>query len=231
MTKVEHTKTQTIYFPISNHPKDRDGGIWNDKLVTDAELVLVVCEEVKYAILHNIINRNGKFFKPILISRTEKIEVGDWITDGKRIAQVNVLTIDDPNRDKHSKILALPEHFSQQQLQDIVDGKLKEGKCLVECEKKYSPGGAVDCGDPDDDGGAYKYNQIKLNPHITIYNVEEKMYTKEEVQKIVRKAFDAARLKNKAIDKVGYGSGHGSITGQKRKYTHICDKWFEQNVK
>jgi hypothetical protein len=154
MIKVEHTKS---------HPTDTAaiGGVVGWVQVADAELVLVYNPD-KFDSSWN--------YKPILISRTEKIGEGDWVTDGERIAQVNVLTIDDPNRDKHFKILALPEHFSPQQLQDIVDGRLKEGKLVVECEINENIPEPHNC------------EVIKLNPHITIYPVEEKMYTRDEVK-------------------------------------------------
>lgn len=55
-------------------------------------------------------------------------------------------------------------------------------------------------------------NKIKLNPHITIYSVEEKMYTREEVKMFLK------RLPN---------FYHYSIIQQ----AEMLDEWFEQNVK
>lgn len=43
--------------------------------------------------------------KPILVNE-EHGELNDFVTDGTRIAQINVLTIDDPNKHKCRKILA-----------------------------------------------------------------------------------------------------------------------------
>ena len=37
----------------------------------------------------------------------ETQKVNDWVTDGTRIAQINVLTIYEPNKHLHSKIIAL----------------------------------------------------------------------------------------------------------------------------
>jgi hypothetical protein len=48
----------------------------------------------------------------------------------------------------------------------------------------------------------------------------------EDVKKLLRKAFNDARLKNKAVDKVGYNG----ITGQKRKYTHQPEIWIEEHL-
>lgn len=54
-------------------------------------------------------------------------------------------------------------------------------------------------------------------------------YTEEEVKKLVNKAFNNARLKHKAFDRV---TREGNIVGQKRKYIHPdANIWFEQNKK
>lgn len=42
-----------------------------------------------------------------IIVSDETQKVNDWVTDGTRIAQINVLTIYDPNKHLHSKIIAL----------------------------------------------------------------------------------------------------------------------------
>lgn len=199
MIKVEHTKTITTY---------DDGIVKTTALVTDAELVLVECkaeegilyipnwkyEEGKLHILHKGVSFSDavyKAFKPILISRTEKIEVGDWLywkedypliqyirNDGDAIMVARPESVY-RSRIKASlfqKIIALPEHFSPQQLQDIVDGKLKDGdKVLVECETfKVNP----EWDKPI--GSEYSEERIKLNPYITIYNVEEELLTYEQ---------------------------------------------------
>jgi hypothetical protein len=74
---------------------------------------------------------------------------------------------------------------------------------------------------------------IKLNQsnEISILTEQKQSYSREEVIKLLRKSFEAARMKNKAVDKVGYGNGYGSITGQKRKYTHETESWINQNLK
>lgn len=216
MTKIEHTKTHRIVNSKNNFPNGQTIDYGTQVLVTDAELVLVECEEVKHAILHNIINKNGKFYKPILISRTEKIKIEDWFlqTTYKGIFKCTKISDKYIHFDNDSfepieychKILALPEHFSPQQLQDIVDSKLKEGKCLVECEQLplYSSSGK--------EFGAKEYAEkyqeykIKLNPHITIYSVEEKMYTRDEVNQVVIK----------------YLTDYSDLEWK---------EWFEQNVK
>lgn len=209
---------------LSNHLIDT-----NDVLVTDAKLVLVECNryeallrkahgEGQYWILLNSngwLNDDDKFYKPILISETEKIEVGDWMLSHNRIIcqaanniLVNMKSVDGA---RCYKVLSLPEHFSPQQLQMIVEGKLKDGdKMLVECESKdkYS--------EPYLKG--LKEYQIKLNPHITIYPpVEEKMYTKKEIANYIQQFSEAAMT-------------HGSSFNGRLFLTN-WDQWFEQNVK
>lgn len=138
--KVEYTKTHTTDIVDETYPSGVKKGIrsYNELLVTDAELVLVEC---KHDEVNSIENGYGYYHKPILINRTEKIEVGDWAYDareGKIIKSMfNLKSYEDFEVMKNfHKILALPEHFSSQQLQDIVDGKLKEGqKLFLECEE------------------------------------------------------------------------------------------------
>jgi hypothetical protein len=52
-------------------------------------------------------------------------------------------------------------------------------------------------------------NKIKLNPHIAIYNVEEKMYTRLEVRTIL----------------------HKFNNPQSNEEIFKLNTWFEQNVK
>lgn len=173
MIKVQHTKLHHANVLDSMH-----------KLVTDAELVLVECSAGESSIVLNnssLIRFNNKskfsgtgntYFKPILISKTEKIEEGDMIYrhfDGC-IVQDNVNS-DNRKGEKFYKILALPEHFSPEQLQMIVDGKLKD-KVLVECELQ-GPG--------FDD-------VVKLNPHITVYPTVEE----NKIKEIAWKAYKAS---------------------------------------
>lgn len=221
MIKVEHTRTHNLNPNINIQMMIKSKVINpNEILVTNAELVLVECNEIKHAILHSIINKNGKFYKPILISETEKIEVGDWGYNLMTKRYGRVLRIfggnividngeyeDTSSSNNFAKVLALPEHFSPQQLQMIVDGKLKEGKCLVECVQEEPIPMTYKGVDSRGDyiyycpkcgwGGSYmgtgqvhcykdecRPTTIKLNPHITIYPVEEKMVAESELLKV-----------------------------------------------
>jgi hypothetical protein len=193
MIKVKNIKTHTQHTVDINSRKI-------DVQVTDAELVLVECKRHPmegelyrcdheesgvrmFWVGHN--TYGGATINPIFISKTEKIEVGDWVYDraGHQkvyIKEFDALAVDGGNcSDWCVKILALPDHFSPEQLQDIVDGKLKEGKYLLECEMWYK-----------DITGEHKalmltgteYPKIKLNPHITIYPVEERKYSEEDMR-------------------------------------------------
>lgn len=145
--KVKDTRMhKTIPFP--NAIDVKEGQI----PIAEAQLVLVKCiwQESIFAIsthgMNNIYLSNKEkrslctYYKPILISLTEKIEAGDWKynpnlnniwqhnREGKGIGDV-------VHKDT-KKVLALPEHFSPKHLQAIVDGKMKDGqKVLVECFK------------------------------------------------------------------------------------------------
>lgn len=213
MIKIEHTKTHelplqllpTMHGLVATRPR-------TTTLVTEAKLVLVeIGMDGDYPDYKSgIIGVNHNWYKPILISETEKIEVGDLIywKHNKSIQKVksidvknNTIDFDDPKYNGYLsacyKILALPEHFSPLQLQMIVDGKLKDGDTvLVGCDTLES---------------LPPQYCIQLNPHITIYPVEEKMYTREEVWKITNTVSDGFLMR---------GWSYMSMK-----------KWFEQNVK
>jgi len=179
--------------------------------VAEAKLVLVECEEIKHAILHNIINKNSKFYKPILISETEKIEVGDYYLH----SHSKSIEIETPET-AHGmcdckKILALPEHFSQSTLQSIVDGQLKDGdKVLVECDERKLEGIR---------GDISKIIKLNSSNHITLYKVEVKMYPLQAIMD----AFEAGVT-------LGLCSLPDKSPGNPPSYDTF-KKWFEQNVK
>jgi len=125
--------------------------------------------------------------KPIIISETEKINIGDKVLSreygiGKVISPKGtgrffVVSFESKSGNTVTvcdifKILALPEHFSPQQLQMIVNGVYKDGdKVLVECEK-----------DEESMGKLNWLSKIKLNSsnHITLNKVEENLYSQIE---------------------------------------------------
>jgi hypothetical protein len=189
----------------------------NEVLVTEGKLVLVQCNSedgLLYKYLSDPIRLTDfkygagrKYFKPIIISETEKIVRGDsWYdfdeddiwTDG---VNVDLHTVNlQPLRFK--KILALPEHFTKEQLKMIVDGYLKEDEViLLECEQEspipmdykgvdsrgdyiyYCPkcgwgGSYMGTGQVHCYKDSCRDNFIKhdSNKHCIIHKVQEKMY-------------------------------------------------------
>lgn len=164
-----------------------------DVLVVEAKLVLVPCKVEDKPILFR--NSQGKFslgikepvsmWNPLLVSETEKIYDGDWrirldvqSTDYEFLIRCHIPSsniIKEVHRDNIEreiykrpfyKVLALPKHFSLQQLQMIVDGKLKDGdKVLIECYNS--------CPCQLDRCENLIYS-IKLNSsnHITLYRID-----------------------------------------------------------
>lgn len=158
--KVEHTKQHQIrkhcqypddcQYPLGCH---KSCGQPKETLVTEGKLVLVPAINTDKVILFK--EKNGVFhvdkisldrpysmWKPIIISETEKIEVGDAWFNIKNpdfihysATEQEVLIINNQYKESCKKILTLPEHFSPKHLRAIVDGKLKDGdKVLIECE-------------------------------------------------------------------------------------------------
>lgn len=225
--KVKETKTHKIYNWHCTHTlccKNEDKcvrddckseGKWVNAIIAEAKLVLVKLDKRTDEYRHwlksfKITKEDGDLYKPILISETEKPKDGDQILLKGQIQKAGRDGV--KNWEEAStyykwpcfKTLALPEHFSPQQLQMIVDGKLKDGdKVLVEC---------IDlCDYEGEEIWEITPNKvIKLNSsnHITLYPIEEKKYTIKEI-----------------IDELKYGL---SKYGCKRE---ISSKWvLEDNI-
>lgn len=214
MIKVEHTKIHLILAMGLNPEKQ--------VLVAPAKLVLVECKSEEALLFRyrstetiHILPKKGMlvkglvdYLKPIFISETEIVKESDWRVNYLEHNCITPIGISQEGAGR--KILALPEHFSPKHLQDIVDGKLKEGKCLVECEEYTENAESL----TEDWKRVFRIKHHSLiYPHITIYPVEEKMYTKEEsIGHIVRYIQDNLDPKT-----------HGDIR-------NVRD-WFEQNIR
>lgn len=133
--------------------------------------------------------------KPIIISETEEIEVGGkylvelfaitnesnglHIEECKKLEDVwcnNFDIVQQRHKDNCKKILVLPEHFSPEQLQLIVDGKLKDGdEVMVECTQPNDTDKDGDCGKCTHYGNPCFCTQVKFNQqnHITLLPVEK----------------------------------------------------------
>lgn len=121
--------------------------------VSVAEGKLVLVESDNYSVLARQISTGKLFYnpkftcksslaqpiKPIIISETEKIEIGDKYLEHTQHSpdRYEIYTCEEGDSIENSfKILALPEHISPKHLQDIVDGKIKDGQTvLIECEE------------------------------------------------------------------------------------------------
>lgn len=172
--------------------------------VAEAKLILVQTNDTTgYSLL-----LKDDLYKPILISETEKPEEIDDYYDPHYPGNLRHGTNNAIEGGYKKKVLALPEHFSPKLLQDIVDGKLKDGdKCWVECEETndtetIAASGGFSLKVPVNLG-----HQIKLNSsdHITLHKLEEKKYELNFIRHIT-----------------GF-----SIPEINEKY----DKWFNANVK
>lgn len=219
MIKVEHIKTHIVDRP--NGTASGKHTLHESVLVAPAKLVLVGCDPkesvlAKYNTIGGISYSNSKatlagtYYQPIFISETE-------LTKGEECWHYNHIfkTIVFGVSYGYSKILALSEHLSPQQLAQIVSGELKDGeKYLIECQRvwvfrayttqqayrterffdeeeftDHSEMKAFSGKHSSKYKGTYPnyvsnytdYYSIKLNPHITIYPVGEKMYTIKEI--------------------------------------------------
>lgn len=155
-------------------------------------------------------------YKLIIISETEKIEVGDWQYD-KLAKTIEQRTPGSYNESHYAKVLVLPKQLSPKHLHERAYGKMKDNdKVLVECEQLGQYGNVLLAKSPlsnesNSDMSIYK-NFVKLNSqgHVTLHKNEEKMYTKEEVKDL--------------FIKMALSPGYeGNIT-------YVLN-WFEQNVK
>lgn len=158
MIKVNNTRK----YPIAID--SIDGEYHYDKLITDGELILIkdnrdtcvglircIKEWKSFVDPDDDFNNVGDIsygkniskgvfeywepVKPIVISHTEKIEVGDWYYDerNKTINKLNYQDLMITVECGYFKIIALPEHFSYGQLVSIGYGSVKTGKVQLEC--------------------------------------------------------------------------------------------------
>lgn len=86
------------------------------------------------------------------------------------------------------KVLALPEHFSFDHLQSIVNGKLKQGKILVKCEYDYEDQLEGDQFVLRPSG--LKCVSLDYRNHITLYEFTDDITPVS----LLKKAFDAGQL-------------------------------------
>lgn len=105
------------------------------------------------------------WLKPIIISETEHKDLG-YLYSCYNIKEKKFGHYGGELYEFNRFILALSDNFSQKNLQDIIDGKLKDkDEVYIECEI------------------INEENYIKLDTknHITMYNVETPMYTEKQL--------------------------------------------------
>jgi D-lyxose ketol-isomerase len=158
-----------------------------EHLVVEGKLVLLRTDIVNAIIQIPNDYEGFEYYKPLIISETEKIDVGDWAMENVedmgmkyqsfQVTSKNLLY----SRSYCKKILALPEQLSHKHCQTIVDGKMKDGdKVLVECERNY-----YQQGNDYKDTSNYSF-QIKLNQqrHIKLFRNDLEKAQKDEQGKI-----------------------------------------------
>lgn len=194
--KVTQTKMHTVPAKFARigekNGSDEEG---YEVPVSEGKLVLVECpipsmSKPDYILVTHKPNESFTIgYKPIIISETEKIEVGDWVLrpDGiiLQMTHNNYVNYLDSQSNATKKILALPQHFSSRQLDEIMSGRWKDGdKVLVECDTLES---------------LPPQYCVSFHPNVTLHKVEEKMYTETQL----KTAFNAGKKRCKAS---GYGS-------------------------
>lgn len=223
MIKVQHTITRSLV------PDKKS--MYHDVLVTTAELMLVECgfdDGLLYRYLSDPIQLSdfcygaGRvYFKPILISRTEKVvHKGEsfYNIKTKRIFKQDMFT-ELTLGETELKILALPEMFATKHLQQIISGVLRL-RCglLVECGEEQVDSWLESAPELIKQGKGPEdcyVKIIKLNPYITIYPTKEKLYTKSDVKQLILSALSQYKM---CID---------TNTLWEKWDT---DEWFEKNV-
>ncbi len=205
--KVKNSKTHKIYSDLDSK------SVMAETIVAEAKLVLIPLALPKT--IHEVCIK-GNYYKPLLVSETEKIEDNgrewfyDSINSSIQKADIFMMSLEEQLSRGLYKTLALPEHFSPKHLQAIVDGMLKDGdKVLVECEEHRPFEGAKK-------GFGY-FKAIKLNSshHITIHKIEKKMYTKEEAIELLAKR--------------QYQETENDL--KMKECINMSREWFEQNIK
>ncbi len=145
------------------------GGLGN---VDDTQIANYKGDIILYDKQHNYPSSIFEFIKPIIISETKSIEVGDNIIVNETHNNNIIIYGSEIKKAKSryaasiyvQKVLALPEQLSPKHLSAIVDGKLKDGDvCFIECEIDYMYAPKV------------TNNIIKLNKsnHIKLFPVKQ----------------------------------------------------------
>jgi len=148
------------------------------KIITKGKLVLMQCKPEQallfwsntlgfsiYKQSFGLVKTIGKYLKPVIVSETEKLNVDDWHYKDVK------------------KVLALPEQFSEETLQDIVEGNLKDGdEVYLECNiheewlKENPP-----FSNPKEHSKCYYQLELTSENHIILAEVEKVKAAEEKM--------------------------------------------------
>lgn len=185
--------------------------------MVEGKLVLIECQpteaklwfstntslKVAFNSSQGLIKGIGKYFKPLVISEKEPIEIVDWVyyNNGSLQHCTRHFTPEEAKSLGWFKVLVLPEQFSLNDLQMIANGHLTEGdKVLLECY------GAAGCWGIDLIQGHVIIHLPNGNP-----TTQPILFTLEEVKRISVEFAKEWQV--------------GNIIGQNN-----INQWFEENV-
>jgi len=191
----------------------------------------------------NMADDNNEYQHLYIIS-DEKCKDGEWCTDGIRIAQVNCLTVDDPNAHLYSKIVATTDKLILTNMKDsnavrdidfdievpqipesFIQAYIKaynEDKPITEVDLEIETAVIVISKNPlQAEGIKTRIFEIKTRPDNTVIIHQSKLYTRDEVEYLIKCATD------EILHVLGYD------TGKKMKETGVMshiNKWIQDNL-
>lgn len=169
---LQHTETKELLFGLDN---DNDG-----------MSALTITNNGTYW------NGNLNVMKSIIISETEEVEKGDMMysLNDCRIVESADSSKSFDYKEKMDfgwrKILALPEHFSNNHLLAIANGKIKDGnKVLVKCESRNLQT------NPMKNSNFQQFIHLDQQNHITLFPFKQSL--KEFANEYIENLFSNAR--------------------------------------
>lgn len=157
---------------------------------------------------------NKYSFNHLYIVSNEPAVEGDWITNSIQIAQVNCLTVNDPNKHLHEKVIAstdeslgypvIPPAFIEAYVKAYNNSSpITEVSLEYDCDHTQMPNKVIDV--------------IKTRADNTVIIHQAKNYTRDDVIKLTRDAWNAGTRAEKDSRKYGEYTPHS--------------KWVEDNLK
>lgn len=182
--------------------KVKNTKLYNGDLVTEGKLV---CGDVgSFGKMMDSEELRGKL-RPVVISETEEILTGDNVINlntGRIYTHNEVESRTDIDFGVVKKIIALPEHFSVEQLRMIVDRKFNHGDTvLISVAVKFFQNEY----DHTDTYNAIKLFDGKINLHDPD---DEKQYTKNQITEALNESYGAGSVnrdeyRSRVMEKLG----------------------------